>query len=265
VTLNLLADRASWPARAPLVLSELRRLAPDVVTLQEVDVRLANAHELADGLDGYAVVTGHRPGWRAHFDAVAILSRLPIAGHAVLDLGSQWRAALGVDVLVGDGVVRVVSTHLIWSPRDGGRQRQAERLLAWLPPDVPAVMCGDFNATPGYASIRRLVASLPSAHAVVHGAEPAWTYPTPLALPGWTGSTSRTLLLRAAGLWTARRPTPWRGTLDYILVDRRLTVSSCALCFDHPDPGDPRLWASDHLGLVARVQVPPVSSPRRPR
>jgi endonuclease/exonuclease/phosphatase family metal-dependent hydrolase len=254
VTLNLLADRRSWPAREALVLAELRALAPDVIALKEVDVGLANAHRLADALGGYSVhAVAANTGWPGHYHGLAILSRRPVLGQEVCDLGSQWRRALAVDVALGTGTVRVITTHLVWSPWDGARQRQVARLLAWLPPDLPVLLCGDLNAPPDFPSIGQLGTRLVSAHAAAHGGEPAWTYPTPLSLPGWKGGVTRELLLRAAGLCLWRRPVPWQGVLDYIFVDPLLAVHSCDVCFDRPPADAGGWWASDHLGLVACV------------
>jgi endonuclease/exonuclease/phosphatase family metal-dependent hydrolase len=121
-TLNLLHQGASWPRRAPLVLAGFQALAPDVICLQEVHRPSANVHWLADTLGGYEVVAAPRAGPFELLDAVAILTRLPIVGHSLLDLGEQWRTALRVDVRVGASPVSVVTTHLAWSPFDGARQ-----------------------------------------------------------------------------------------------------------------------------------------------
>jgi endonuclease/exonuclease/phosphatase family metal-dependent hydrolase len=43
----------------------------------------------------------------------------------------------------------------------------------------------------------------------------------------------------------------WHGTLDYIFVDPRVKVLDCTLILDKPVPENPRLYASDHFGLLA--------------
>ena len=43
--------------------------------------------------------------------------------------------------------------------------------------------------------------------------------------------------------------------LDYIWVTGVVTVASCRLAFDRPDPDDPTLYPSDHLGLSARLEI----------
>jgi endonuclease/exonuclease/phosphatase family metal-dependent hydrolase len=51
----------------------------------------------------------------------------------------------------------------------------------------------------------------------------------------------------------------WHGTLDYIFVDPRIKVLDCTLIMDKPGQEDPRLYASDHFGLLAvlgQTQVP---------
>jgi endonuclease/exonuclease/phosphatase family metal-dependent hydrolase len=130
------------------------------------------------------------------------------------------------------------------------------RLLDWLDPAVPAVVCGDMNAPPDFGSMRAMARRLPSAHATAQGAEPDWTFPTGLR-PGsrWRGWLNP-WLMHGAGWFLWHRHAAWRGTLDYIFADARFAVRSCEVAFDRPAPGDPRLYPSDHLGLVARLTLP---------
>ena len=43
--------------------------------------------------------------------------------------------------------------------------------------------------------------------------------------------------------------------LDYIWVRGAIRVVDCRLVFDRPDPTDPTLYPTDHLGLAAHLEV----------
>ncbi|MFL5643083.1 MAG: endonuclease/exonuclease/phosphatase family protein, partial [Chloroflexota bacterium] len=45
------------------------------------------------------------------------------------------------------------------------------------------------------------------------------------------------------------------GCLDYIWVRGAAQVESARLAFDRPDPEDPTIYPSDHLGISARLSI----------
>jgi hypothetical protein len=45
------------------------------------------------------------------------------------------------------------------------------------------------------------------------------------------------------------------GCLDYIWLRGAADVESARLAFDHPAPGDPTLYPSDHLGISAQLVI----------
>lgn len=121
-----------------------------VVGLQEV------ACGSDDGCDVQALAAATGQGWRAvrtHGRADvergnALLTSLPIANVRFHDLaiaGREPRAALQVDLSLGDRMMRVVVTHL--GLRAGERRRQVARLLAFVrDDDVDAtLLLGDIN------------------------------------------------------------------------------------------------------------------------
>ena len=78
-----------------------------------------------------------------------------------------------------------------------------------------------------------------------------------VAGPNGAGKSS---LLRLA----AARPSDlWRGTLDYLFVDPATRVVDCHLILDRPHPDDPTLYASDHFGLAATLELG--DGPEQPR
>jgi hypothetical protein len=51
------------------------------------------------------------------------------------------------------------------------------------------------------------------------------------------------------------------GCLDYIWVRGAIRVETARLAFDRPAVGDPTLYPSDHLGLVAGLSTGPEHPP----
>lgn len=260
-TVNILNDRSRWPERRMLLTRGLAALSPDLIALQEVTDPLgrSTAHWLAGELGGYSAHICPKSGRGRTMEGVAILSRLQVERHETIDLGGQQRTAQLVLVRAGGRPVVVANTHLYWPPgAHAARVRQVERLLAWvgsIEPGAVIVVCGDFNATPGSPAIARMGRSFLSAHESAHGREPEYTCPTPLITGGRVrGAVTRGLLR----LFTNRPGTTWRGTLDYIFVSPGVRVLDCGVFLDRPSPDDPTLYASDHLGLAATLEVPVV-------
>lgn len=243
-TLNLLGYQARPEERWPLLVSGLAREAPDLLALQEVAAEQGIGTRLQQALT-HAVSLYH---YVEHANArnrelnVGILSRHPLLAQHWVDLGGQGRVALGVLATVADVPLGFVSTHLFWEPGPAGeaaRRYQAGVLADWVArtfAGVPTIVAGDFNATPDGPTYAFLTERWASLYARRHGVEPAWTTPTPL-LPA---------------------PDGWRGTLDYLFLaprDAPVRVLDAWLALDAPAPGDPTLYPSDHVAVVARVAI----------
>lgn len=256
-TLNLLNDAPTWQARRQLIVPELIALAPDLIALQEVALPANNAQWLADQLSSYAVYLCPKTGRKSEHEALAILSRWPVRDHATLALVHQDRVAHRVMVEHGGQRLTFANVHLYFSLlNDIPRVAQVRRLLDWLPQDVPAVVCGDFNASPRRGSMQLMRQRFISAHAAANGHEPAFTFPSPLHRgPGWRHS-ARSALLRAGGLAQHRQNAPLHVTVDYIFVDPVIQVRECQIAFHRPDGRNPRVYPSDHFGLTAKLEVP---------
>jgi endonuclease/exonuclease/phosphatase family metal-dependent hydrolase len=96
---------------------------------------------------------------------------------------------------------------------------------------------GDFNADPTEPAVQRIRSSgYRSAIAEANGNEPAVTWPSGLQGPA---------------VDTDGRP----ACLDYIWLRGPVRAASARLAFDRPDPGDPGLFPSDHLGISARLEI----------
>lgn len=243
-TLNLFHQMGRWNERLPLLLDQFAALAPDVIGLQEVDLatdqgmllcRLVN--ERLANPPRYRVFHLARPGRSAHAQAQAVMSRLPVEAHEGLDYllheGVAQRLRMRLD---GGGVLDFYNTHLYHPPPAvEERLRQAERLLGWVDTRRGAaatVIVGDFNAYPGEPTVALMKSRFTSAHEVVHGGEPEKTWPTPV---------------------NAFDQSP-PGCLDYVFaVGAR--VLDAGLAFDTPDAEDSTLYPSDHLGVMAKLEI----------
>ncbi len=246
-TLNLrnLADR--WDERLPLLLADFAALQPDLIGLQEVVYPLQQDRLLgAAGAASYEARRGcaGRPeyGNATLIRAGMALTAAPASADDRLDLGLA-RSALRVE-LMRDGrpALRFVTVHLHHTTDEVGARRrdeQAARLLEWLAglPAVPATLVvGDFNANPREPAYARLAAVLRSASVEANGREPDVTWPSGLQAPAMD---------------TDGEPM----CLDYIWLGGAVQATAARLVFDRPAVGDPTLYPSDHVGLVAQVRL----------
>jgi endonuclease/exonuclease/phosphatase family metal-dependent hydrolase len=264
VTLNLLNDLSRWEARQSLLIQGVSALDPDIIALQEVALPNNNAKWLAEELNqampGRGLYTHYlcpKTGSGGGKEGIAILSRLPVEGQVALDLRTQHRVAQYLRVQIGDESLIFTNGHFFWQPGESyKRLKQVELLLEWLgefTEQLPLVICGDFNGTPQTAAIRRMRQDFTSAYAAVHGHEPAYTAPTPLARSRL--SKFRSILGFLRYIRIKEIDLNWHGTIDYIFVNRFLRVLDCQLVLDQPDPANPSLYASDHFGLSATFEI----------
>jgi endonuclease/exonuclease/phosphatase family metal-dependent hydrolase len=209
---------------------------PDIVALQELDVGRARtggvdqAHAIAQLL---GMSFHFHPAFKVEEERYgdAILSASPIrlvkagplpGSHAVR--GLEPRGALWVKLEVDGADLDVVNTHLGLVPHE--QRAQAGALLGhdWMGHadcTDPAILLGDFNATPRHGAYRRLAARLRDAQN--HGlARPAATFP------------SRLPMLR----------------IDHVFVSRSVKVAHV-----HTPGGALVRTASDHLPLVVDFHI----------
>jgi len=241
-TLNIrnLADR--WWERAPLVFADMAALQPDLLGLQEVVYPLQQDRLIgAAGERRYEALRSWA-GRPEYGNALLVADGLAVGGTERLDLGAG-RSALRTVVRTGEASLLAVVTHLHHVTADESiRDDQARQLLVWVA-DAPTtdaqVMVGDFNAEPEEPAAARIGSDgFRSAFADAKGADPAVTWPSGLQAPAMD---------------TDGPP----GCLDYIWVRGAIRVESARLAFDRPAVGDPTLYPSDHLGLVAELRIGP--------
>jgi endonuclease/exonuclease/phosphatase family metal-dependent hydrolase len=213
----------------------IRAEDPDIVALQEVDVRWSERSGFAD----QAAELGAALGMHVRFGAIysmpsqaefglAILSREPIVeftNHVIPRLSTQTEAAepapmpgfLEAVVRIGGERLHVFNTHLDYRADPRVREVQVARMLELMDEgSEPVILMGDLNARPDAAELQPLLAPFTDAWGIATGA--GWTYP---------------------GAMPDRR-------IDYILLSDRFRVI---------DAHVPATRASDHRPVVADVRV----------
>jgi endonuclease/exonuclease/phosphatase family metal-dependent hydrolase len=174
---------------------------PDIVALQEVDVRRTRT-----GSVDQAHAIAERLGMHFHFNAAlqveeerygdALLTALPMK---VVKSGPlpnlrkvevrgrkielEDRGALWAEIEVEGGTVQVINTHLGLVPLEQRAQTTTLLGAEWLEAaPSPLILLGDFNATPRYACYKRFAAKLFDARKMAPGKPGAPTFPSRLPM-----------------------------------------------------------------------------------
>lgn len=238
VTFNLYHDKADWPARRALAITELRSLQPDVIVLQEVlqhDTLRNQAEDLANAL-GYSVYfISIDPADKVRRYGNAILTRHPVLARDWTPLrpleDSRTTGFVRIDI---DGhPLNVYATHLHHEDNPAGASKRAEQLadlLAFIERsagDAPSLVAGDFNVAAGRPELSTLgAAGYDEAFTRLHPGDPRPTL-NPHFFPQ-----------------DARR-------IDHVYLQRaRLVPIDARIVLDHE--GAAGVWPSDHFGLYVR-------------
>jgi endonuclease/exonuclease/phosphatase family metal-dependent hydrolase len=260
VTFNLWGRRGDWDARHAVITEGLRRLEPDLVAFIEAIV--------TDGYDQVADVLGpeyhvaHQKEREPDGQGASIASRWPLESVEEVDLNVTPRIAdfactsLTAEVRAPDPIGPVLFVdHVPNWQLDYERERELQALAAARAVedrisgrDIHVVFAGDFTADPDAASVRFLTGrqSLDGTSVCYRD---AWEAVKP-GDPGETFTPRNPLV--ADWDWPFRR-------LDYILVrcgkhgGPTLEIAACERIFHEPVHG---VWASDHFGVVADLQLP---------
>jgi endonuclease/exonuclease/phosphatase family metal-dependent hydrolase len=238
-SLNLEQDHKRWDQRRPLIESEIARLKPDILALNEVCVPRQTARSLWRGMgETFHLVQQTRVNGLADVEGEALITRFPVVETANLDYRACDMVALVARLLVDGSPIDVYVTHLYMSRgEDSLRLHQVERLLAWIRErdDVPArIVCGDFNAT----------IETPSAAAMASRFQPTQSSPTAFTpLADSDGTVSHPYWPRMD------------RCIDYIWIAGALELEESGVCFNQPSPDDASLWPSDHAGVWADLTV----------
>ena len=266
LTLNLWGENGPWQARIDLLLESVAALAPDVIGLQEV-------REATGRVPNQAAEIAHRHGWHHVFapstawggghEGLAIVSRFPIGTHEAQPLPhtveAEGRIILSARIDVDSGPFWVHTTHLSFREAEGRKREDQvlfiDKVVAAHANDNVQIVMGDFNAAPDSDEIRWMTGMT-----TLDGRRVAYQ-------DAW----ARAHLGSAASGVTWTRANPYvdlmhwlrpERRLDYIFTtpvrrDRRATVHGARVVFDEPrvGPDGARVFASDHFGVVADIQM----------
>ncbi len=244
LTLNLRATADRWHERFPMIIDAIHAHQPDIIALQEVRLLVGQAHLIAGALNyrtpdqPYAVRVAE-DWYEPHILGNALLSRLKVLEYERIELKEGYRIAQRIRIECNGKMVDVACTHLHHKPlnEESIRLQQMQQVCAWLLEKESRahalILMGDLNAKPDSETIDHARSRLQSAYEAVHGHEPAYTFPTPLRTD-FNGE---------------------RRTIDYIFADKVFAVINAQLVGDKPHADDPLLYPSDHLGLVATLQL----------
>lgn len=248
-TINVHGRRDRWPERRHLLVAQLMESGADLIALQELHTPAGQAAWLCKQIN--VRLTGSDKGpfraiskryphpFRGYSRGIGVLSRLPVLYHESLNLGFSGCLALRVHVeLPSHQTMDFVSTQLHHVPYEReARHDQALQLIGWLHGHkrVPIqVVAGDMNELPDGLAVSLMKQSFRSAFAMVYGREPLATFPTALVPAAETQGACR----------------------DYIFVSPAvLRVAGVSLLCDAPASGDNTLYPSDHVGLLATLEV----------
>jgi endonuclease/exonuclease/phosphatase family metal-dependent hydrolase len=221
---------------------QLGTLNPDILALNEISVPLQTGRWLQRetkkrlGLTYALIQQTKSSGWSMD-EAQGLLTRFPIVETGNLDYLSRGRVAQVTRLEIEGTNVDVYVTHLHHvMEEDGLRQYQVQRLFEWVKGrrDADAqIVCGDFNATPDATSIKLVPKTF-------RPVQTSATFPTGLTASDGVASEEGTPRLAFC--------------LDYIWISEELAVQNTGCCFDQPNPGDPTLWPSDHVGVWADLE-----------
>jgi endonuclease/exonuclease/phosphatase family metal-dependent hydrolase len=265
MTLNVQNTTADDPRRLQILNEAVRRLEPDVVSLQEV----MSTEHLTALLDGTGLhgthqsqVLDYQPPFVDKYGGTAVAARWPHHVAEVLDQrltdapDVPWCTLAAVVPVPDLGELLVIATTSSWRlDAEAARERQALALAdldARHRRALPTVIAGDLNADADAASIRFLTGRQSLAGRSVHYHD-SWAIAGDG--PGYTWTDVNASAAEEIGA-VVRQPRH-RRRLDYVLLGSwhahptaRAEVRSVAVVVDRQTDG---IWASDHFGVTADV------------
>ena len=242
ITLNLRFTADRWRERFPMIIDLLHTEQADVIGLQEVALKIQQAHLILGALNYLNPQNPYKlrvadDTFQPAILANAILSRYPIIQHERLCLPENFRIAQRIVIHIHDKILNIANTHLHHKPysNESIRLPQMKAVVDWLNHQAgdSVILMGDFNAQPDSETIDYAQQFFQSAHRAIHGYEPDKTFPTPLIDKDF-------------------KP----RTIDYILFSAdTLRVVHAKLVGNQPHPNDASLYPSDHFGVCAEFDV----------
>jgi endonuclease/exonuclease/phosphatase family metal-dependent hydrolase len=260
VTQNLWGIRGDWEARRAVLIDGFHELQPDMVAFIEA-IKTDEYDQVVDLL-GPRYQVAHQTDREPDGQGASIASRWPLGEVNEVDLDVTPRTAdfacttLVAEILAPEPFAPLVfANHVPNWQLDFERERELQALAAtgFLEELVAArnanvVLAGDFTSDPEAANVR-FVSGRQSLDGRSVCYRDAWESVHP-GEPGETFTPDNPLV--ADWDWPFRR-------LDYVFVrcgehgGPTLEITACERIFDHPVNG---VWASDHFGIYADLEIP---------
>ncbi|MFN2107721.1 MAG: endonuclease/exonuclease/phosphatase family protein [Candidatus Promineifilaceae bacterium] len=248
-TISIHGREDRWPERRSLLVAQLMESGADLISLQEINTPIRQAVWLCKQInvrlsgsdkEPYRLVQkGQRRTLRGSPGAIGVLSRLPILYSESLSLGYGGRFALRAHIeLPSHQTMDFVTTQLHLVPFEKeARHDQALKMMAWLygHKRVPIqVIAGDMGESPEGLAVQHIKQSFRSAYETFYGRDPLATYPTVLSN-------------KSSEIGQCR---------DYVFISTAVRrVSKVEIFCDESASEDNTLYPSDHVGLLATLQV----------
>jgi endonuclease/exonuclease/phosphatase family metal-dependent hydrolase len=240
LTLNLWNINAPIETRLGALERGLKRLAPNIVCLQEVAREPQSGQSQADHV---AKICNH--AHVAEDNGLAITSSIPFGpptGVSLPEFSRDFpRRSLSVEMTIDGIPLLVTNTHLAYPPEmNQERKSQVDVLLDAIAhrcstaTRLAKVLCGDFNDTETSPAVRAVLDSdlkLRDVFAECHPGSAGFTY------------SSRNKYVEPS--WTLDE------RIDYIFVSRHILPTSCSVVFDGSAGFD---LVSDHFGVFANLR-----------
>lgn len=259
MTVNIRHDEDEWERRFELLADEIVRLDPDIIGVQEIEIRIDQTATLLDlvadkgGADyqsydhlkweSAGVLTG---------EGIGIYSRFPILQSDTADLGEGGRVTVWSQIEVEpDYTVDMFNTHLESGDVPGRtgdeiRTEQAMRSVAFVEATATSPVgffTGDLNATPDTDAYATLVdGGLVDSYLAVHGDETETT-----------GNTSPIVLAEGAEQDPTRRIDFVFARTDPEEEDAVVTPTDSIVCFENADEAG--FYPTDHLGVMTTFDL----------
>jgi endonuclease/exonuclease/phosphatase family metal-dependent hydrolase len=263
-TMNLWGRRGAWAERRLVLIDGLRKVRPDIISLQEA-IKTVEYDQAADLLGpDFDIVYQRSP--EPDGQSAAIATRFPVKNIRELDQRVTARVDSAATTLVAEilapdpiGPLLFVNHLPSWQLDFAlERELQASAAARFVEEclgqrDMHVILAGDLTDPPESASVR-LWSGRQSLHGTSVCFRDAWES-AHRDDPGDTYTPRNPIL--ADWDWPFQR-------LDYVFVrcgahgGPTLAISSCIRIFDEPLDG---VWASDHFGVVADLEIP---TPRLP-
>ena len=265
LTHNLYRRSANWERRRQVFIDGIKTLLPDLVAFQETSLT-DDYNQAADVLGSEFHIVNSKERNEEGL-GISIGSRWPIAKVRELDLNVTPRTSdFPCTTLIAEiqapepfGSLLFVN-HFPSYQLDYEYERELQTVLAVRSieatvreRDMHVLLAGDLDAEPDAASVRFL-AGKQSLDGMSVCYRNAWDSKHP-GKPGHTFTARNPLVVEANWDWPFQR-------IDHIFVrcgqhgGPTLYISRCELAFDKPIDG---VWASDHFGVVADLELPKLS------